>query len=140
MCRRNKEMFKSVKGFDYDHLMNAKSLIEFAERFSVIIYGYRSVEEYFYLGSSNNFVDNFRGSKLSIPLLCMNSYDDPLVPVRNLPFLIGAEGENDDAHLPDNILFLTTSTGGHLGWINGYDGSSWMHSVTTKYIKSLNTK
>jgi len=116
--------FQNVPGFDASHMMKASTLMEFSDRFSKIVYNYSSVEDYYFQASCANFISN----SISVPLLCLNAADDPLVPPSSIPF--------EKLRSNPNIILLITPRGGHLAWLDK-NGECWMNRVCISYLESV---
>jgi predicted alpha/beta-fold hydrolase len=68
---------------------------------------------------------------VAVPLLCMSALDDPLI-CRDIPLLaLRASLTNP------NVFHLATERGGHLGWLTGWRGSSWMMKVLLQFVETL---
>lgn len=88
-----------------------KSLSEFDTMFTAPALGFKDAMDYYQHASSVN-----RLSKISIPLLSVNSRDDPVVGADHIPM-----------HYLDknpNVLICETDLGGHLAYLQS-NGDSW---------------
>lgn len=65
--------------------------------------GYPSTENYYRTASAHNYAGN-----IAVPLLSVNSLDDPIVGGTTVPTQI--------AKTNPNLVFALTEHGGHLGW------------------------
>lgn len=109
------------------------------------LHGYNSVEEYYadmnptLMDSKNNYgiipnkKENIKeGSnfKLIRPFFFLHAIDDPIVHVDTYP----KDPQNiQSPYLIDNLFFLITSSGGHIGWPVSY--FPWIHRF--KYVNTL---
>ncbi|GFH19574.1 PAS domain-containing protein, partial [Haematococcus lacustris] len=51
---------------------------------------------------------------VAIPLLCIQALDDPIAPAEAIPY----QALSRNPH----TLLVTTTSGGHLGWVSGDQG------------------
>lgn len=108
---------------NYNLLETTRDCREFEEQLILPIYGYHSLEEYY---QSQSCCGNLDG--ITIPLLVLNSRDDPIVS----PVLAKCAIESSNPH----ILTMVTKKGGHANWIES-KGSSWLVHVITTYTENL---
>ncbi|KAL4238314.1 Monoacylglycerol lipase abhd2 [Mactra antiquata] len=108
----------------------ATSLVAIDENYSCVRLGYSSAYEYYKDHSSAYCLNNIK-----IPMLFMNSEDDPLVP----PALIKYPKEFAENH--DHCIFMTTKHGGHLGYFEGGifvpDNVTWLDRVIIEYADTV---
>ena len=77
-----------------------------------------------------------RISDVSIPLLCIQSLDDPIGYWKSFhdPTKVSHSGKG-------NIMLLFTQTGGHVGWPLGWnpgaEGWSWMSDAASSFVESF---
>nr|XP_028693794.1 phospholipase ABHD3 isoform X2 [Macaca mulatta] len=71
----NKHRHMFVKQVDMDHVMKAKSIREFDKRFTSVMFGYRTIDDYYTDASPSR-----RLTSVGIPVLCLNSVDDVFSP------------------------------------------------------------
>ncbi|XP_011358753.1 phospholipase ABHD3 isoform X2 [Pteropus medius] len=71
----NKHRHMFVKLIDMDHVMKAKSIREFDKRFTSVLFGYQTIDDYYTDASPNR-----RLKSVGIPVLCLNSVDDVFSP------------------------------------------------------------
>ena len=67
--------------------------------------------------------------EIAVPLICINSTDDPVSPAEQIPFDLFTT-------LP-NLLLVTTKTGGHCGFYEGFNPKSWALRLSMDYIDSV---
>ena len=63
-----------------ERVLKSKTVYDFDSQLVVKIFGFKNAEEYYQVGSSNQFVEN-----VSIPLLSINAEDDPLSLSTSIP-------------------------------------------------------
>lgn len=77
----NKDVYSSPdSGIDFESVMASKNLREFDDRFTRILWGYKSVDDY-HRDASNSH----RISQIKKPTLSINAADDIFCPYRFLP-------------------------------------------------------
>ncbi|XP_076438565.1 monoacylglycerol lipase ABHD2-like [Babylonia areolata] len=92
-------------GFDLSKVFSATTLEDLDKHFSCKLQGYTDVVEYYERHSCSNYIAN-----IDIPLVLLNSEDDPIVPTQ----LFRHARSYAESH--DQALFVTTKHGGHLGY------------------------
>lgn len=100
-----------------------------------MLYKLESAEEYYFKGSCCNFINS---SNISIPLLCINALDDPLVPGNDTCLIHLKERSIPYEKLKSNknVILATTEVGGHLAWLN-YQGKCWMNEVCIQFTQAV---
>ena len=91
---------------DINKALNASTSYEFDGIFSTKMHGITNVDDYYSDISCMNELNDVR-----IPLLCINSLDDPIIHHSTIPFDIASKN--------DNIILLVTKIGGHVGFFEG---------------------
>ncbi|XP_072460472.1 phospholipase ABHD3 isoform X1 [Notamacropus eugenii] len=121
---RHRHMF--VKQVDVDHVMKAKSIREFDRRFTSVMFGYRSVDDYYTDASPY-----LRLKSVGIPVLCLNSVDDVFSPHHAIPI--------ETAKQNPNVALVLTSYGGHIGFLEGIwpRQSTYMDRVFKQFVKAI---
>lgn len=104
-------------------LLKANTIEEIDSEFSCKVFGCKDDEEYYELISSGKRLKDVR-----VPLLLINAEDDPFISPKGLP---------RDAHVKnENLLFVRTQKGGHLGWVEGiFKLKRWYIPVVTDFVK-----
>lgn len=91
------------------------------------MFGYNSVDEYYYDASSCRRVE-----QVAVPLLMVSAADDPM-STGWVPF--------DKVRANPNIMLAYTSHGGHLGWQDDSNAlrSGWVEEATAAFLQKLKT-
>jgi len=100
------------EGFDLEKALAATSHSEFDEAVFPLykVYGYQDIKAYYADIDSRPFV-----SKVTVPLLCIQSADDPLFTEGDLkPYLVLPV---EDLHDNSNIIYFETEFGSHLNFV-----------------------
>jgi len=119
---------KYVKDYDLeiDKALNAESVIEYDEHVVRRILRYKTPDHYY---DGISCVHHL--SKIKIPTLCINALDDNITTSRAIPY--------DEIRLNENLILLTTDTGGHLVWIDDSSIFRLNQWVLNPAIDFLNT-
>uniref|UniRef100_A0A0G4I441 AB hydrolase-1 domain-containing protein n=1 Tax=Chromera velia CCMP2878 TaxID=1169474 RepID=A0A0G4I441_9ALVE len=86
------------------------------------VFGYESRDDYYRDASSIRYLPNVK-----VPLLCLNAADDPVVLAENYDEPIRVAQESNE-----NVIFLLTGAGGHLGWSGSFPDFLWKPSWADK--------
>uniref|UniRef100_A0A8D0SHT9 Phospholipase ABHD3 n=1 Tax=Sus scrofa TaxID=9823 RepID=A0A8D0SHT9_PIG len=122
----NKHRHMFVKLIDMDHVMKAKSIREFDKRFTAVMFGYRTIDDYYTDASPNR-----RLKSVGIPVLCLNSVDDVFSPSHAIPI--------ETAKQNPNVALVLTSYGGHIGFLEGIwpRQSTYMDRVFKQFVQAM---
>lgn len=116
---------------DLSQLYWATSLSQIDDWIIRRFYGYSSLGEYYEAESCVKYLHN-----VTVPLLLLNSSDDPLVPQSLLDFPKVLADQNPC------VTFVLTSHGGHLGFFEGDlffpKPLTWIDKVLVQYCDALN--
>ncbi|ORZ35483.1 Alpha/Beta hydrolase protein [Catenaria anguillulae PL171] len=122
---RHAKMISSHPQVRHDRVMASKYVWEFDDRVTRVVFGYHTVEDYYRAASSCNYIDRVR-----VPLFCHNSLDDPISPLRAIPFTAA------DAN--PWVTIGTTRLGGHIGHFNGnWRPKRWSTAVYGEYLVAM---
>nr|XP_020503068.1 phospholipase ABHD3-like isoform X2 [Labrus bergylta] len=127
LCRavtRHKKILEKV--VDLDHVLKARTIREFDERFTSLLFGYKSCTEYYQDASPDKKLPN-----TAVPILCLNAADDPFSPQHAFPLTIVQ-------NLP-NVALLLTAHGGHIAFLQGLfpRGESYMERVFGQFVQAV---
>ncbi|XP_053427374.1 phospholipase ABHD3 isoform X2 [Nycticebus coucang] len=122
----NKHRHMFVKQIDMDHVMKAKSIREFDKRFTSVMFGYPTIDDYYTDASPNH-----RLKSVAIPVLCLNSVDDVFSPSHAIPI--------ETAKQNPNVALVLTSHGGHIGFLEGIwpRQSTYMDRVFKQFVQAM---
>jgi len=105
-------------------VLASKTVYEFDEKFTIVVAGYGSVEEYYGAASCSQVLH-----RVAVPLLCINALDDPLCP----PAAIPVERLKENPH----ILLAFSRYGGHVAWLEhswSWHKLTWMDRVCGEFL------
>ncbi|CAE7938345.1 ODA11 [Symbiodinium sp. KB8] len=108
-------------------LQSAQEVFDIDEALIRRMFGYTSVDEYYYDASSCRRVE-----QVAVPLLMVSAADDPM-STGWVPF--------DKVRANPNIMLAYTSHGGHLGWQDASNAlrSGWVEEATAAFLQKLKT-
>jgi abhydrolase domain-containing protein 15 len=66
---------------------------------------------------------------IAVPVLCINSYDDPVSVKENIPF--------DIFELYPNLILVTVDKGGHCAFFENVKGESWVDRLAIQYLQHI---
>ena len=99
------EKCPNLSYINIEQLLKCDDPLLFDEIFSAKIHGYRTATEYYrHISAVKNL------SKIDIPVLCINSIDDPITPRQAIAY--------DDIKSNPNIFLIITERGSHMGFIS----------------------
>eukprot|EP01135_Chromosphaera_perkinsii_P008023 Nk52_evm95s1073 gene=Nk52_evmTU95s1073 len=114
----NMSVFENIEHIDIDHVMEASTMREIDERFTLKMHGYSSLEEYY-----KDADPRLRVSQVKIPLMCMSALDDPFAPVDV------KKGEIE------NVVMVLTRRGGHVAFLEDLEGMSYSDKIFCDFMK-----
>ena len=106
-----------------EDILSSRFVYNFDNHVTKNIFGYRTVDEYYRVASSAQYVPDIK-----IPFIALNALDDPISIKGCIPF--------DEIECNPNCVLVTTAGGGHLGWWAA-DGTRWYAAVVAEWIQSL---
>ncbi|KAI5626472.1 phospholipase ABHD3 [Silurus meridionalis] len=114
------------RNYDIDHVMKAKTIREFDERFTSKMFGYPTNDDY-YLDAS----PIHKLKSVQVPMLCLNAADDVFSPNHAIP--VEAVKQNP------NLALIITCHGGHIGFLEGFwpRRSTYMDRVFQQFVKAI---
>lgn len=111
----------------FDDILKSKTIREFDSKYTVKQFGYKDVTDYYNHATIHNKIH-----KVTIPVLCLSSADDPFQPIEGIPL--------DEAYKMDNLCIVVTSRGGHIGFMEGIcpiNKEQYMYRIFGKYFKTM---
>ncbi|XP_070781486.1 phospholipase ABHD3-like [Enoplosus armatus] len=126
LCRavsRHRKVLEKV--VDVDYVVKAQTIREFDERFTSLMFGYKSCTDYYRDASPDKKLPN-----TAVPILCLNAADDPFSPQNAFPLTIVQS-------LP-NVALLLTAHGGHIAFLQGLfpRGESYMERLFGQFVQA----
>ena len=88
------------------------------------MYGFESMEEFWERNNPIRDVDD-----ISVPVLCINSLDDPFYAESGIPY--------DIFKYYPNFLLVATDRGGHCGFVENLSSQSWADKLSLDYIDAV---
>ncbi|XP_043395697.1 phospholipase ABHD3 isoform X4 [Chelonia mydas] len=114
------------KLFDMNLVMKAKTIREFDKQFTSVMFGYRTVDDYYVDASPYRKLKS-----IGIPVLCLNSLDDVFSPGHAIPI--------ETAKQNPNVALVLTSYGGHIGFLEGMwpRKCTYMDRVFKQFVQAV---
>ncbi|KAG7330637.1 hypothetical protein KOW79_006859 [Hemibagrus wyckioides] len=114
------------RNYDIDHVMKAKTIREFDERFTSKMFGYPTNDDYYRDASPIHKLKS-----VQIPMLCLNAADDVFSPNHAIPIEVVKQNPN--------LALIITCHGGHIGFLEGFwpRHSTYMDRVFRQFIKAV---
>ncbi|XP_040403768.1 phospholipase ABHD3 isoform X2 [Cygnus olor] len=114
------------KLFDMDLVMKARTVREFDKQFTSVMFGYRTIDDYYEDASPCRKLKS-----VGIPVLCLNSVDDVFSPGHAIPV--------ETAKQNANVALVLTSCGGHIGFLEGIwpRKCTYMDRVFKQFVQAV---
>ncbi|NXD20561.1 ABHD3 Phospholipase, partial [Spelaeornis formosus] len=121
---RHRQMLGKL--FDMDLVMKARTVREFDKQFTSVMFGYRSIDDYYEDASPCRKLKS-----VGIPVLCLNSVDDVFSPAHAIPV--------ETAKQNANVALVLTSCGGHIGFLEGIwpRKCTYMDRVFKQFVQAV---
>ncbi|KAK0054130.1 abhydrolase domain-containing protein 15 [Biomphalaria pfeifferi] len=120
LCRHSKALAPVI---DVDRAVSTWSYPDFLRNVYGALYGHANMEEFWDMNDPLRDVDD-----IEVPFLCVNSLDDPICACADIPY--------DLFKCYPNFLLVTTSKGGHCGFLEGFPPKSWSDSLSLDYVEA----
>jgi predicted alpha/beta-fold hydrolase len=129
-----KELYKRCKKDIHEHgqvkisdkaVFRCKTIRDIDTVLTAKLYGFDDVDEYWESQSSWKTMPCIRR-----PILLLNAQDDPLIHPDSTQLARSWANSNE------NIICVTTSHGGHLGWVTGWR-KQWMCPAVAEYLHAV---
>ncbi|XP_061452751.1 phospholipase ABHD3 [Rhineura floridana] len=121
---RHRQMFDKL--FNMNLVMKAKTIREFDEQFTSVMFGYPTIDDYYADASPCH-----RLKRIGIPVLCLNAMDDVFSPNNAIPVEIAKQNPN--------VALILTSYGGHIGFLEGLwpRRCTYMDRVFKQFVQAV---
>ncbi|GLI66122.1 hypothetical protein VaNZ11_009850 [Volvox africanus] len=111
---------------DFNEVLACNTIRDFERALMLPISGHDDLDEYYRHNNCREALMNVR-----TPLLCLSARDDPIIDPSLLQYAEDAAASNP------HVLLAVTGRGGHLGWLQGWTGKSWMMDVIVQFVESV---
>jgi len=118
--RQKKGIFP--QNIDDQGLERISTFVEFDDRYTAPIHGFRDAEDYFERSSSRQFLRS-----IQIPTLLVNARNDPFLDHPSFPY--------EEAAASANFSFEAPHSGGHMGFVAFNDGEYWSETRALQFLK-----
>ncbi|RYE48796.1 MAG: alpha/beta fold hydrolase [Sphingobacteriales bacterium] len=125
--KSSKQLSEAVR-FDLNlqDLLSFKHVRDFDRNFTIKVYGYETVNDYYWAISSCRRIKNIK-----VPLLVLNAEDDPVVEANGF---VKEEIENSSP----NVIVMMTPRGGHQGWVEGFFSlKRWYMKPAVEFVNAV---
>ena len=120
---------KNIKNYDFERLLSCDDVKEFDEIFSAKFHGLQTADEYY------RFISACERMKLvDVPVLCINSNDDPITPKQAIAY--------DEVKTNSNIFLIVTDRGSHMSFISNEKFTQfkqWHLKLMFQFFNAVNT-
>lgn len=119
--REKKQLFSGQ--IDDDNFDSIKTFIDFDNRYTAPIHGFKDAYDYFARCSSRQFLREIR-----VPALLVNAQNDPFLDEPSFPF--------EEAESSPYLFFEAPTSGGHTGFITlGNGGEYWSETRALSFLE-----
>ena len=120
-------MFEKSEKIDYSKLKECKTLNDFDQHFTIKLFGYDTLQDYFRDASSISYIQCVK-----IPVLIIHALDDP--------FTSESIFKDKQRIEESNCIVALFNSGGHLGFQHGiqfWKNKRWSNHVTKEFIITM---
>ncbi|XP_050433531.1 phospholipase ABHD3-like [Adelges cooleyi] len=127
--KNNRKLLNSPNHkWNYNEVIKSKTLREFDRNYTIHMFGYKTVDEYYDSASLHDKINRFH-----LPCLCLSAADDIFCLEQDIPL--------EQATTTDNVAILLTARGGHLGFFEGIwpfsEKNDFMLRVIVQYFSGI---
>ena len=119
--------FMKSKGVNIRKVLDSKNNKEFDEQCSILDLELDHPDKYYEMLTSKNLI-----KEISVPVLSINSEDDPLIPKTNVPI--------QDIESNSNLIQLMVSGGGHIDYLDGWKCEFWAYNAAIDYLELMHAQ
>ena len=126
--RKSLEKCKNIKNMNIEELVNCYDVKKFDEIFSAKLYGNKSADDYYRNISACESMEY-----IDIPVLCINSYDDPMTPKDAIAY--------DEIKINPNLFLIVTDRGSHMSFISNEkinEFRQWHFKPSFEFLDAIN--
>ncbi|ESO84671.1 hypothetical protein LOTGIDRAFT_131783 [Lottia gigantea] len=121
LCNHSKALSEVI---DMNKAMQSATFQEYDASVYCKLYGYDNMDEFWDRNNPIRDVDD-----ISVPVLCINSLDDPFNAESDIPY--------DLFKYYPNFLLVATDRGGHCGFLEGIPQKYWADHLCLDYIDAV---
>jgi predicted alpha/beta-fold hydrolase len=121
---KTKDMLLLGRNFDPEVVEKSRTIEEYDRNFTAKIHGYNNVHEYYRQVGCKKCIQHVK-----IPVLCMHSWDDPIVDNSVIPMKELQENPN--------IIFVQTPRGGHIDWFTTRFAKRWAYLPAIEFLLNI---
>ena len=113
-----------ARGIDPKAAVEARTMTEFHQRVTCKDLGHTEPVDFYESLSSHRDIQ-----QIQVPVLSINSMDDPLIPPQNVPL--------EAIRANHNLIQVLVSGGGHIEYFHGLRREFWAYDLAIDYLKLL---